>query len=124
LGIIRENPVSALQAFERFPELPNELKHQIWSESIQSQPRRVLQVYFDLEMLSWRVCKDSFKPDPISQSSQEARLDYILFLDVAISPQRDIIFISDGAFTLRPIHNAFLNLPRVLQHVAITASVW
>lgn len=113
-----------LGTFDQFARLPNELKSQIYRYV--PEPRRVLQVYFNDKSLSWVVCKDTLKPDPISQVHQLSRKSYTLFLDVAILPERDIILISDPKFTLRPIQWAFLSAANLqqLQHLAFTVDVW
>ncbi|KAE8444158.1 hypothetical protein EG329_000846 [Mollisiaceae sp. DMI_Dod_QoI] len=119
-----EAPDTHAQTFELFSQLPNELKSQVWSCLLLR--RRILQIYYDAQTLSWRICKDSLIPDPISQVNQHIRKNYLRFLDVAILPQRDVILISDPKFCLRPIQKAFLDEHNVqhLQHVSFTADVW
>ncbi|KAF8854012.1 hypothetical protein BDZ45DRAFT_60055 [Acephala macrosclerotiorum] len=114
---------STPHTFEQFSQLPNELKCQVWSSLIQR--RRILQLHYNADTLSWRICKDSLRPDPVSQVNQQARQNYIIFLDVAVLPQRDIFLISDPKFSLRPIQKAFLNEHNVqkLQHISFTADV-
>lgn len=119
-----DTSVNPPQTFEQFSKLPNELKCQIWSSLVQR--RRILQVHYNADTLSWRICKDSLRPDPVSQVNQQARQIYTIFLDVAILPHRDIILIGDPKFSLRPIQKAFLNENDVrnLQHISFTADVW
>lgn len=113
-----------LDVFDQFSRLPNELKSQVYSYV--SQPRRVLQIYYDQELLLWKVCKDALKPDLIAQVHQLSRKNYTIFLDVAILPERDIISICDAKFTLRAIQKSFLSAANVqqLQHLAFTVDVW
>ncbi|CZR55665.1 uncharacterized protein PAC_05553 [Phialocephala subalpina] len=113
----------SLQKFEQFSRLPDELKCQVWSYASR---RRILQVYYDTSMVCWRVCQDSWKPDPVSQVNLRARQGYVSFLDLAVHPQRDNILISDPKFAYRPLQKALLeteNMQR-LEYISFSGVVW
>ncbi|KUJ24678.1 uncharacterized protein LY89DRAFT_727697 [Mollisia scopiformis] len=119
-------PKTILETFEKFELLPVELKTEIWGYVSSFHRRRLLQVVYDTDNYSWQIRSDSLCPDPISQVNQEARKKYTAFLDVAILPHRDIIFVSDPKFNLRPLQNAFFTTDNIqlLQHVSLAADVW
>jgi hypothetical protein len=113
----------SLQNFDLFPRLPIELRLEIWRHAANARSR-ILQLYFNYQEDTWKVCQDSISHIAIANVCKEARSIYTRLFHAYVFVRKDIFLITDPSFTFRGPQRIFLNQGKSIVHLALTGDIW
>ncbi|KAH6664134.1 hypothetical protein B0J14DRAFT_252821 [Halenospora varia] len=129
-GILNANANATIQAFERFDDLPPELRLRIWSFAAPRRPR-LIQINYNTDKDVWEACEDGCGGLPsvvhvCREARTEALKSYTMVFGKYFDLEQDILFISDLIFTLRRPRSVLMRTEhaRQIRNIAFSRDVW